>query len=443
MKKRNKIILPITVIAFSFALISINHALSAYVNFLSAEDKNIGISGIETKLGDADYYLFWDNDEPVALTPDTYTQNITSTGTYSYKITDAYSKTLYQSNEFTLDLTGDFSLSFDSESKQSSLTYSFSIEDDGKVFGNGMYCSPISSSQNAANCWIVGSFCNWSLGSFSRIQMYQNPFNTDDKGMAKHVYLAEGDSFKFVSDAWYGSQHLKAAGGFTDFATCFSCDTTSDNDITVNTTGYYDFALNSSNQLYVSKSTDDDYIQGTVSDTITTFTLDATKYASSSTYLSFYGLATNKLIEANSLTNLFSSKTNAACVLNKNIYLNPNVWDTDSAWFLAEVSGSSTRYELSKYDSTAYYKMSVPTSFNTINAFYRMSSTASHTDYLDSSVSIGNNDSGYWNKATSIDGDSIDIENYAAFKVTGWGESNLGVTSIPTGAPIYTLTSSN
>ncbi len=443
MKKCNKVILPISIISFSFALISLNHALATYLNSSNASDLAIGISGVMTKLGDADYYLFWNDDDPVALTYDndiySYTQNVLTTGDYSYKITDAYSKTIYQSNSFNLGLTGDFSLSFDSTSKESSLTYSFSIEDDGQAFGEGMYCYPTTSELTASNCWIVGSFSNWSLGSSSRVQMYVNGDNTSDKGIAKHVYFKEGDSFKFVSGSgWYGSQHLYAATGFSEFSSCFSCNSSSDDNITVKATGYYDFALNSSNEMYVSKSVDSDYTQGTINDTVTTFTLDATKYASNNMYLSFYGSNTNALIEAATILNLFFSKTNVTCVLSKNIYLKPSNWNSANAWFVTQVSNSdkskTENIKMEEWSDNSYFVANISTIYSTAN-FYRM-------DPSDTSLDPNK----CWNKVVSLsDNNSIDVKNYSCFEITvpsdsTWAENDSAISSIPTGAPLYTLT---
>ncbi len=434
MKKCNKVILPISIISFSFTLISLNHALATYLNSSNAKDIGIGISGVITKLGDADYYLFWNNGEPVALTSDdtnySYTQNVTNTGDYSYKITDAYSKTIYESDSFNLGLTGDFSLSFDSTNKTSSLTYSFSIQDDGKAFGEGMYCYPTSSyySNSPVDYWLAGTFSNWSKDASA--QMVTNSSSSSDKGMARHVYLEKDAEFKITNFTDYYGYNCLAESCNSLFSGM------GDSNIKVVTTGYYDFYLTETYQIYASFSDTACFFEGEIDETktITTFNVDATKYASSTTYLEFINSSSTKSTEAVLATSLLSSKTKSTCALNKNIYLNPNTsyWNQANAWFLAELEGNTKRYEFSSYDST-FYKISIPTSSEKISTIYCMANGASHETYKDSSVTIPNNDTGYWNKVTSVD-----IKSNFAYEITGWNETSYETTSIPTNAPLYT-----
>ncbi len=435
MKKCNRIILPISVISFSFALISLNHALATYMN--TASNINIGISGVTPS-----YYLEWNSGEKEMLASDgsttqySKTISISETGSYSYKIVDINNNEIFSQSSFDVGLTGDFSISFDSETKNSSITYSFSVQDHGKVFGEGMYCYANENNPAAVGHKIIGSFCNWSLGSSSAVQMSNNPNNSDDKGMARHVYLANGNTFKLVDSngTYYGYSKLKSADGFDDFGNCFSGDTDSDSNITLTKSGYYDFCYASDGNLYVSKSAEAEYIQGTTDGITTTFTLDATKYASSNTYLSFYGNETTKHSGAVDITYLFSSKTNAECLMMTDIYLNPGKWNTASAWFMAGVgstNSSKTNYVKMVQNGDTYYSMSLPTS-DAYADFYRMDS--SKTDL---------NPANKWNMVNSLsDNMAIDIANYSCFSIIGnsgesWTENDCSITSLPTGFPQY------
>ncbi len=442
MKKCNRIILPISVISFSFALISLNHALATYMN--TASNINIGISGVTPS-----YYLEWNSGEKETLASDgsttqySKTVNISETGSYSYKIVDINNNEIFSQSSFDVGLTGDFSISFDSETKKSSITYSFSVLDHGKAFGEGMYCYASENNPAAVGHMIIGSFCNWSLGSSSAVQMSNNPNNSDDKGMARHVYLANGNTFKLVDSngTYYGYSKLKSANGFDDFGNCFSGDTKSDSNITVTKSGYYDFCYASDGNLYVSKSDEAEYIQGSrnADGITTTFTLDATKYASSNTYLSFYGNETAKHSGAVDITYLFSSKTNAECLMMTDIYLNPGKWNTASAWFMAGVgstNSSKTNYVKMVQNGDTYYSMSLPTS-DAYADFYRMNSE------YDKSGPIYNDPSYKWNMVNSLsDNTAIDIANYSCFSIIensdgSWTENDCSITSLPTGFPQY------
>lgn len=440
MKKCNRIILPISVISFSFALISLNHALATYMK--TASNINIGISGVVPS-----YYLEWNNGEKEALTNDgsttqyTKTVNITEEGSYSYKIVDIDNNEIFSQSSFDVGLTGDFSISFDSETKNSSITYTFSIRDYGKVFGEGMYCYASKNNPTAVGHKIIGSFCNWSLGSSSVVQMSNNPNNSDDEGMARHVYLASGNTFKLVdsNETYYGYSKLKSAEGFDDFSNCFSGNANSDSDITVSKSGYYDFCYASNGNLYVSKSDETEYIQGTTDGITTTFTLDATKYASADTYLSFFGNETTKHSGTADITYLFSSKTNATCLMTKDIYLNPGKWNTASAWFMAGVgstSSSKINYVKMVQNGDTYYSMSLLTS-DAYADFYRMNSE------YDKSDPVYNNPKYKWNMVTSLsDGKDIDVANYSCFSIIEnsaslWAENDCSIVSLPTGFPQY------
>lgn len=437
MKKCNRIILPISVISFSFALISLNHALATYMN--TASNINIGISGVTPS-----YYLEWNNGEKQSLTSDgsntqyTKTVNISKTGSYSYKIVDINNNEIFSQSSFDVGLTGDFSISFDSETKNSCITYSFSVQDHGKVFGEGMYCYASESSETATDYRIIGSFCDWSLNPSSVIQMVAH---SNDKAMAKHVYLAEGYEFKIKDSSQDANSGYYDALTGGDAKSCFSGGNGSN--IKTITSGYYDFYLNSSYQIYVNVSKSDSdgtYYQGTTAyqeatDTFTTtFTLDATKYASSNTYLSFYGNETAKHSGAVDIPYLFSSKTNASCLMTKDIYLNPGKWNTASAWFMAGVgstNSSKTNYVKMVQNGDTYYSMCLLTS-DAYADFYRMDS--SKTDLKPANK---------WNMVSSLsDNTAIDVANYSCFSIIensdgSWTENDCSITSLPTGFPQY------
>lgn len=453
MKKCNKAILPISIIAFSFALVSLNHALSLYLNSSNASDITMNISGIKDT--DTKYYLYWNGStdgkelSTVSGTKYSSTVDVADGGTYSYAIKDQNGKVLCEKDSINLALTGEFDLSFDSTSKDSSLTYSFSLEDSDNTFGANPYCYPSSDSYTATEWWITGSFCSWNLNS--AVQMYTNPSNTSNKGLARHVYLEEGDVFKIrdtlSSDTTY-FDFSKVKSLISDSDICFSSDNSSHNNIKVLATGYYDICLNKDNEIHISHSTDTECIQGLRNGTKTTFTLDATKYASSTTYLAFFGDAGNRKSSENALaTTALSSATKSTCSImyNNNILFNPGVWNTDGAWFLAELTDGTTteRYELTSFEETDFYKASVPSSSFGSLTFYRMTSASANnkSEYLNGTkelVKVDGENDGYWNKTSSLIYSHIN----STYQITGWDEGNCSETNPPQGASIYTITPS-
>ncbi len=439
MKKCNKAILPISIIAFSFALISINSAFSMYANLDSASDIAINITSVSKKR-----FLYWNGSEtPIQLTNSSdelfsSTINVTSAGTYSYKITDESGTTLSEKDSIELALIGDFDLTYDGANNASSLTYSFSLEDNENAFGTDLYCFPSTASFTATEWLIYGSFCDWSLES--SVQMFSNPESSSDKAMARHVYLEKGDIFKIrntlsSNTSYYGWQHLQ--GLKSDSDKCFSENDSNDN-INVDATGYYDFYLTTDHKIYASHSNDSDYVQGTTNGTETTFTLDASKYASSTKYLSFYGAENNRKSSENALaTTLFSSSTKSTCSITNDtcIFLNPGVWNTASAWFLAEISDgvSTERYELVSSGNTDLYRANISMPSFTSVTFYRMAANSKQTsDYLDISITIPYGDTGYWNSASCSS-----LEKKYVFDITDWSSCST------TGISIYSLTTSN
>lgn len=451
MKKRQRVILLSSLLLASSLALTINYAFCSPFIRDNAGSINIGITGIA--LGNADYYVFFGDNEKQELTKDSttgkYTADITlntvdSAKDYSYKITDKFGNPKYESDTFNLGITGTFNLSFGAPSDTSttldpSLTYSFSLVDEGNAFGASEsdddlpYCFFNETSSTRVDWWVVGQRSDtdkwWSVDA-GGIRMITE---SDNKGYAPHVYLPAGSQFKIYNGETYKNYY--GFGSLGDNAAKDNFESSgSDDNITVKSDkgGYYDIYFNSSCQIYISESTT--LKQADSFDTTTnksTFTLDATQYASSSTHLSFFNKDSSKVTEDYSLSDLGTA--GSELTLKKYLYLNIGDF-TDSSNQQGWYSGSpllkayvwkdgvtSTCYELVKYpsdsDTTNLYTLpaAIPTDYSYVN-FERWRADGAE----------------FWNKT----GD-IALNGNCKFTITGWTESY--TASSHSGAPEFVV----
>ncbi len=445
MKKRQRVILLSSLLLASSLALTINYAFCSPFIRDNAGSINIGITGIA--LGDADYYVFFGDGDKQALEKDEdgkYTTNITvdTAKDYSYKITDKFGDSKYQSDTFNLGITGTFNLSFDTTNLTSSLTYSFSLVDEGNAFGASSdalpYCSFSSDVVNPTDFYIVGDIASKPEGvtgswdKESGVRMTTNPGNTSDLGMAQHVHLTAGNEFKIKSfyykdgtpdEAYEGySKILVTSSAYSDFYGG------NGGNIVANTgvDGYYDVYLTKDYNIAISKSASQEAepikIQATSYDEdekTTTYTLDATKYASASTYISFSDNGNTKGTQSIAVSDLIT--TNSTLTMKKYLYLDTsqtlaggNKWSLSNATFKAFTS--DTEYiDMKLYKGEVYcLKDPIPTSIKSIN-FKRYSADGSS----------------YWSNETG----DITLGDSYVFKVTGW--TNSYVSSSYSGAPEF------
>ncbi len=469
MKKHKRVLTSISLLCASLLLLSLGYAFSSLYLVNKADDANIDIDGVIRKLGDDPYYLFWGDDSPVALqkksdsdTEYAYAPNVTSIGDYHYKITDNYGRTLFTQDTFNLDITGTFDLTFSDENKAnhsyaSSLTYSFTLKDEGTAFGNSPYCYPASSAIIPVDWWVAGSFRSWDRADAIRMVANSSASATNpDKGMAQHIYLQEGETFKVTNygSNWLGYSALKYGDALANFVN----DASDNIQVKAGATDYYDIYLNDSNEISISKSTSletsDTHAkiaatQYDSSSKTASFTLDATKYASSSTYLSFSNEENTKASEGVKCSLALSSANDATCSLQRYVYLKPGVWDTASAWFMAQVSGNymdTTMVQMEPYASDeSFYRMAVSTGYGTA-LFYRMNSNYDLTQVKDNPTWWKSESEGgyWWNMANTLKGEGssgISISSSQAFQITGWGSNGMSDCEIDTSiatAPFFT-----
>lgn len=434
MNKRKRLLMPIIFISGSIGLITINHVFSYYS--FKANDINISISGISTKLGDDDYYLYWNNSNaPLALTKSssndneyTYTIKTEDTGTYSYRIVDQNNKEVYSQDSFELGLYGDFNLSFNSENTTSSLTYDFYIKDTYSVLESSD-CTPSSSLMSLSNgYYITGSFCSWNKQESFR--MFTDT-NSTDVGRYKNIYLTEGDSFKITNfSSYYGYSQI--GGGNDGYF-----KKGSDDNIVVNSgkSGYYSFYLNSDYKIYIDKSTDqgmfwDDSVEPVIKNNTYTYTIDAIKYGSGNTYLNFYDSNKDKYIEPIQVKDIKSSREVLLC--EKYIYLVPDVWNVDSAWFIGEVYSNDNDHQVEELivcsTNSTYYKFATPIGF-TYCKFRRMNSSYTYSD-----TTIDNVESRTW--------DSVDAQGISSdfsFLINGWAATSITTNPKPNDEAKFSL----
>ena len=415
MNKRKRLLMPIIFISGSIGLITINHVFSYYS--FKANDINISISGISTKLGDDDYYLYWNNSNaPLALTKSssndneyTYTIKTEDTGTYSYRIVDQNNKEVYSQDSFELGLYGDFNLSFNSENITSSLTYDFYIKDTYDLTESvDLYVTP-----TQATSWhITGSFSDWK--SPNSIGMIKNKDNSSDLAIYKHLYLEKGTTFKITDySTWLGIGAVKYGnnGYFTG----------TDN-IEVSVSNYYDFCINKNYEISVSKSTDgnafnwdDNKIEAVSSkdsnnNNVYTYTLDAVKYGNNDVYFNFLDSNKSKYYEDINVSRIKRSREILLGL--KYIYLVPTTdyWNKDGAVLMGKASSDKTNYSMYVFNvcstNSTYYYIEIPPDYNYIQ-FYRMSSGSTVDSYT------------IWNSVTT----DQDISSNNAFQITGWDYS--------------------
>ncbi len=427
--KRKSIALASSLLLASFLAVSINRAFSSPYIANGADPFNIGISGI--KLGNADYYLFFNNGDAEALYDDngdgTYTTTINTTeaiSSCSYKITDSFGKEIYSSSSFDLDITGAFDLSFDASNAASSLTYSLSLTDEGNAFGASSaalpYCFFNEESVSRVSWWVVGQYSDnesdkWWSQSTGGIRMIAHSTNY---GYAPHVYLPAGSQFKIYNGdtykTYYGTNSFAggdAVGDFKENNTSYSGSSWEGNNIEVKSDagGYYDIYFNSECKIYINKSVAQMADSFDSPSNTSTFTIDATKYASSSTYLSFSNYGSSKVTQGFSVGELSAARS--ALVLKKYLYLDANVWNKDSATFKTYIwkDGDST-------SSTICKDLSVYPSGDSSSSLFRINEPISTKyDYTNFKRcdSTGANE---WN-----DTGDISLGDNCAFKITGWG----------------------
>lgn len=470
MKKHKRVLTSISFLFAFLLLISLGHAFSSLYLVNKADDANIDIDGVIRKLGDDPYYLFWGDDSPVALqkksgsdTEYTYAPIVTSTGDYDYQITDNYGRALFTQDAFNLDITGTFDLTFSDENKAnhsytSSLTYSFALKDAGTAFGASPFCYPASSAIIPVDWWVAGSFRSWDRPD--AIRMVANPSASStnpDKGMTQHVYLQEGETFKVTNygSNWLGYTALKYGDALENFIN----DAIDNIQVKAGATDYYDIYLNGSNEISISKSTSletsDTHTkiaatQYDSSSKTASFTLDATRYASSNTYLSFSNGENTKASEGVKCSLALSSANGATCSLQRYVYLKPGIWDTANAWFMAQVSGNNMdtmTVQMESYASDAsFYRFMVSTGYGTA-LFFRMNSNYDLKQVQDNPAIWRKPESqgGYWwnmvNTLKNESGSNIAISSSQAFQITGWGSSGMSDCEIDTSlvtAPFFT-----
>ncbi len=456
MKKRQRVILLSSLLLASSLALTINYAFCSPFIRDNAGSINIGITGIA--LGNEDYYVFFGDSKEQALEKGEdgkYTTSIgvASAGNYTYKITDKFGNPKYESKSFNLGITGTFNLSFTAASDASeitnpSLTYSFSLVDEGNAFGTSSdalpYCSFSSAVVNPTDFYIVGDIASKPEGvtgswdKESGVRMTTNPDNTSDLGMVQHVYLTAADQFKITcyyrndsgkeinDNAWYGHSNI------IDDKSNFSSD--SDNNIVVNSgaSGYYDIYLSSNSttkafEITINKSESQEAepikIQAASFDSdtnTTTYTLDATKYASESTYISFSDNGNTKGTQSIAVSQLIT--TNSTLTMKKYLYLDVSEelgnggWYNDSATFKALIS--DTEYTMTAY-GTNFYQLSTPIP-TSVTSFEFLRCNPDETD--------ANNR--IWNRTGTINNTTNCI-----FKITGWDNSS--VASSYSGAPEF------
>ncbi len=449
MKKRQRVILLSSLLLASSLALTINYAFCSPFIRDNAGSINIGITGIA--LGDKDYYVFFGDGDKQALEKGDdgkYTTNITvdTAKDYSYKITDKFGNLKYQSDTFNLGITGTFNLSFDTTDTTnltSSLTYSFSLVDEGNAFGASEtalpYCSFSSAVVNPTDFYIVGDIASKPEGvtgswdKESGVRMTTNPGNTSDLGMAQHVHLTAGNEFKIKSfyykdgtpdEAYEGySKILVTSSAYSDFYGG------NGGNIVANTgvDGYYDVYLTKDYNIAISKSASQEaepikiqaasYDDGTKT---TTYTLDATKYASESTYISFSDNGNTKGTQSIAVSKL--STTNSTLTMKKYLYLDTsqtlagdNKWSLSNATFKAFTS--DTEYIDMELYSGEVYRLKDP-----------ISTGVKSVKFQRCNPSTGEK----WNETNYITlGD-----NYV-FKITGWDNSS--VASSYSGAPEFVV----
>lgn len=424
MKTSKKILLPVSFLLLGLTCISFSNSLATFLNENGASNMNIAISGVLSKIGDADYYLFWNDDNPVALNKDSdsdltysYSPNVSKTGDYTYKITDNYGKTLFSQDSFELALTGDFCLSFDANDNSSSLTFDLTLNDEKSIYASPK-CFLEENNPDYVTYWITGSFANWN--QFSSTLLTKNPTNTTDLAMGKNIYLEEGSEIKITNfnGSWYG---------FSELSTTYSYFENNGGNIKVKTGygGYYSFFLANDSKIYVSKG-EDDSISPVTNGALHTFTLDATKYASSGTYITFGNQNKNATTERLKASELGTTKKTIS--LEKYIYLNLNTtyWDQAGAYFVMEASGTSletTPYKLEGYSLLSNcYRASVPCGYSD-GTFYRIDPTYDfETNVKSNWPSVG---SYIWNKATYLQYQSgTDADGNATYSYISPGNIN-------------------
>ncbi len=450
MKKRQRVILLSSLFLASSLALTINYAFCSPFIRDNAGSINIGITGIA--LGNEDYYVFFGDNKEQALEKGEdgkYTTSIgvASAGNYTYKITDKFGNYKYESKSFNLGIAGTFNLSFDTTDTTnltSSLTYSLSLVDEGNAFNASSdalpYCSFSSAEVNPTDFYIVGDIASkpegvtgsWDKGS--GVRMTTNPGNTSDLGMAQHVYLTAGNEFKITcyyrndsgkeTNVWYGYSNI--IGDKSNFSS------SSDNIVVkAGADGYYDIYFSSEYKITINKSASQEaepikiqaasYDDGT---NTTTYTLDATKYASASTYISFSDNGNTKGTQSIAISNL--STTNSTLTMKKYLYLDTSQaldggkkWSSDSATFKAFTS--DTEYIDMELYSGEVYRLKDP-----------ISTGIKSVKFQRCNPSTGEK----WNETNYITlGD-----NYV-FKVTGW--TNSYVSSSYSGAPEFIVEKTN
>lgn len=450
MNKRKRLLIPVCLGLASLSFASLSFAFSSPAYVKQADSFTLGINGVVTKLGEADYYFFLDDSTTgTALTKSegssTYTlsPNIETVGDHTYKITDNYGKTIYSQSSFNLGITGSFSLSFDSETKASSLTYSFILEDAGKVLGDSPVCYAYSSVVTPVNWWLAGNFNNDDCWSQAKaIRLVANPGSTSDKGMIQHVYLHAGDTFKITdcaseSATWLGVGALKYGDAKDSFE--------GTDNIKAKTAGYYDIYLTSNNEISISNSASDAFSWSSIatgttdsSSNKTTFVLDATQYASSSTYLLFSSTDNSKASQGISVSNMIAS-AGASCTLKRSVYLTPGVWVQNAPeWFLAIGKTSGELVQLGKYsNSDTVYSCVMPTNDESVQ-FFRMNG----------SYDLGQVKASSWDRATTSKvgeiaycwntAGAVKVASNQAYQVPDWNK-DLDATDLPSGAPTFVV----
>ncbi len=402
MKTSKKILLPASFLLLGLTCISFSNSLATFLNSNGASKMDIAISAALSKIGDADYYLFWNDNNPVALNKDSesdltysYSPKVSSGGNYTYKITDNYGKTVFSQDSFELALTGDFCLSFDANDNSSSLTFDLTLNDENSIYASPK-CFVEENNPDYVTYWITGSFASWS--QFSSTLLTKNPSNSTDLAMGANIYLEEGNEIKITNfnGNWYGYNDLGATYDYLE-------NNGGNIKIKSGCSGYYSFFLDSNCKIYVSKGNDDSILP--VSNGAShTFTLDATKYASSKTYITFGNQNKNATTERLKVSDLGTTKKTIS--LEKYIYLNLNTtyWDQTNAYFVMEASGNSLDtkpYKLESYSLLSNcYRTSVPYGYSG-GTFYRINPSSDfETNVKNNWSSSKTNSSIVWNSAT-------------------------------------------
>jgi hypothetical protein len=447
--KTKRFIIPIILTSFSLSLISLGNAFASFFFVNNASDLDINIVNVLNTIGTGDYYVFIDNGSPIELIKDSedeklysYTYNVSEDnfGKHSYKITNNQGKTLYSQTEFDIEISGDFNLSYNSDDMTSNLTFTYSLLDDGSIFGDNIYCYYTDSKTICSTTYCITgsneSLGNWSYSSSPKL------ISDGTTNFIKNVCLESDTSFKITNSSdWYGYSKIKNG---TEYFT----NDTSDN-IVVSTSGSYDIVFDGNN-ISITQSENIDYeitsSKEENGETKYTLEIDATKYAGEDTYVYFSSNDHKKITSSQKITSILGD--NRTCRINKMIYFNPggsNLWNQANAWFLGEVTATGLETKLLQFENydTTYYKIEVPTNYTNIN-FYRI-----NPDYTYNSVIENWNTSSstyYWNKATLLNESdtsyaAIDITNNHSFQIYDWS-NNCKVDSIPSGAFDYTIVKS-